>query len=235
MAQYDMMVGNMPDVRRHFNSIAKDYEAWKTRNAYYYHALKKLFRTLVPAGKHVLEIGCGTGDILAAVEPANGIGVDISEEMITRAKQKYADIGSLRFLTGSIDAASSAIPYDYIILSDVLEHLENQEDFFSQLNRLAQPSSQVIISVANPLWEPILLIAEMLGLKMPEGPHHRQSLEEVEELFQRHAFSVLRCERRLLIPINLPGSDYLNKFFEHFPFLRALNFIVCWVILPNES
>lgn len=84
----------MSDVKNHFEDIASNYDYWKKRNWYYYQNLKKIIREFVPVDKTVLEIGCGTGDILASVEPKYGIGADISPKMVEIAKfgfwnQKY--------------------------------------------------------------------------------------------------------------------------------------------------
>ena len=47
--------------------------------ARYYHVLlQKYFAFLVPPDVRVLELGCGLGDLLAAVKPAHGVGVDFS-------------------------------------------------------------------------------------------------------------------------------------------------------------
>ena len=40
----------------------------------------------------MLEIGCGTGDLLAACKPRTGMGLDIAPRMIARAREKYPDL-----------------------------------------------------------------------------------------------------------------------------------------------
>ena len=51
----------MSRVRADFDSEAEQYDRWKQRNAYYYDAIKRLYRSRIPAGATVLEVGCGTG------------------------------------------------------------------------------------------------------------------------------------------------------------------------------
>ena len=41
---------------------------------------------LIPPGKRVLELGCGRGELLAALQPSYGVGVDFSAKTIARAK-----------------------------------------------------------------------------------------------------------------------------------------------------
>jgi len=93
----------MSDVKDHFDEIASNHDYWKKRNWYYYQNLKKIIREFVPVDKTVLEIGCGTGDILASVEPKYGIGADISPKMVEIAKSRYNGFTNLDFyISGEI-------------------------------------------------------------------------------------------------------------------------------------
>lgn len=56
-----------------FDSLAPKRDIWKKKNHYYHSQIEKLFQFLIPSGKKVLEIGCGTGDLLASVKPRYGI------------------------------------------------------------------------------------------------------------------------------------------------------------------
>ena len=47
------------------------------RAAFYHEEELRYLRFLIPPGLRVLEIGCGTGDVLAGLEPSFGLGVDI--------------------------------------------------------------------------------------------------------------------------------------------------------------
>jgi ubiquinone/menaquinone biosynthesis C-methylase UbiE len=71
----------------------------------------------------VLEVGSGTGEILAALEIQNGIGLDISEAMIARANEKFAGVGRLTFMAGTLETLKmDRAVYDCILLVDVIEH-----------------------------------------------------------------------------------------------------------------
>jgi len=87
------------DSKAHFDRLAVDYDGWKRRNAYYYHCVKQLYEALIPKGSAVLEIGCGTGDILASLQLSFGTGIDISNKMIEVAKRKYEGRTGLEFKT----------------------------------------------------------------------------------------------------------------------------------------
>ena len=73
----------------YFNDIASSRLKWKKRNRYYHKYLVKLFRFLIPEGKRVLELGCGTGDLLNEVRPVYGVGIDFSAKMLEIARTVY--------------------------------------------------------------------------------------------------------------------------------------------------
>src|ERR1700686_2502442 len=49
----------------------------------------KFMRFLIPPGKRVLELGSGSGELLAALEPSYGVGIDFGVKTLGRAKQRH--------------------------------------------------------------------------------------------------------------------------------------------------
>ena len=219
--------------KQHFNQIAGDYDYWKNKNWYYYQNLKTLYRSLIPTGKRIWEIGCGTGDILVALEPSYGFGTDISEEMIKIAENKYRNKQNIRFETADLADINEADNYDYIIVADVLEHVKNLDDFFANLSMLAKPGIKMIVSIINPAWEPILMLTEKLKMKMPEGSHWRLSLPRNESIFKKNGFKIADKGYRLLIPKKIPCSDTINSLFYKNKILARFGLIVFWVLEKN--
>src|SRR6185369_7862668 len=72
------------------DGFADERDRWREKNAYYYRSIEELVRFVVPAGARVLEVGCGTGDLLAALQPSVGVGIDASPRMIERARHKHS-------------------------------------------------------------------------------------------------------------------------------------------------
>lgn len=219
----------------HFDAIAEEYDYWKKKNSYYHENLKALYGSYIPKDERVLEIGCGTGDILARLEPKEGRGVDVSEEMVEIARRKYAAKSNLQFERDDIFESTEKFGYPYIFLADVLEHVGDLGKFVRQLAVRTDPGSTVVISVANPLWEPLLMLAEKLHMKMPEGPHTRDSIRETERIFISSGFTITERGYRLLIPKRVPGGDFINARFHRVPILRHLGFVVYWVLKLEKT
>ena len=134
----------MKDIVNHYNDIASHRDEYIRRNKYFYTLLYKQYRYLIPAGKKVLEVGCGTGDLLNAVSPARGVGVDISKEMIKISKLKYP---KLEFYTGTIDDLKISEKFDYIIISGLFGELEDIQMFLETLRKFCTNETRVIIEV----------------------------------------------------------------------------------------
>src|SRR6266850_8302246 len=60
----------------HWNESARRFESWTGLGGYYHRRLTEIYRFFVSPGQTVLELGCGRGDLLAALKPALGVGVD---------------------------------------------------------------------------------------------------------------------------------------------------------------
>lgn len=220
----------MNSVQKHFDISARDYDFWKKKNWYYYQGLKKLLRYYIEPGKKILDFGCATGEILVYLKPNFGVGFDVSEAMIKIAKNKFRDHSQIIFTNSDIEELSLNKRLDFILLTDVIEHLEEPKHAFDQIKRLTAPETKFIITMANPLWEPVLLIAEKFGLKMPEGPHQRLSIKKVKGLLSSTGFIIEETGYRMIFPIKIPIlSEFANAHFFRIPLLRSLAFIIYFV------
>lgn len=171
----------MNSTANHFNNIAEKYDQFKKRNSLYYQTLKNAIRKEITIKKaRILDIGCATGSILNFLNPTNGVGIDLSFEMIKIARKKYASNKRLSFAVFDIEKRPyKKSEFDYILFNDVIEHVSNQEQVISNISKSMASDTTLILSMANPLWEPILLLLEKLHFKMPEGPHNRISENEL--------------------------------------------------------
>ena len=98
---------------------------------HYQQLLRKQYAFWVPPGLRVIEVGCGLGDLLAAVKPARGVGVDFSPAMIALARQRHPE---LEFQVA--DAAEYTCPekFDYVLLADLVNACRMCRPFSSGCN-----------------------------------------------------------------------------------------------------
>lgn len=197
-------------IRRHFENLSPLIDKWRRRNRYYHDDQISYFRYLVGDNKRVLELGCGTGDLLNALNPSRGIGVDLSPSVVTIAQKKYPHID---FRTGDANCLNhldeEGIGFDYIILSDLVGYLEDIQTCLEELHRFCGPHTRIVISSYNFLWEPVIKLSEAARLKMPTPEQSWLSLDDLRNLLALADMQVVKTERRLLFPKYIPVVSWL--------------------------
>jgi hypothetical protein len=194
-------------VEKHFDQVAESYDKYKKNHQFYYNNLKTLLSSYIPTNSKVIEIGCGTGDLIDSLKPSYGYGFDISAKMIDIAKTKHKHI---HFSTKWPDQI-----FEYIFMSDVVEHLENPDETFRNISKLMNENSIFVCTMANPIWGPIFTIAENLKLKMPEGVHYRRKYEDLKKIFSENGIKIKTHDYQLLLPIKIPIiTTLINKYLE---------------------
>lgn len=209
-------------ISEHFDALAPSRHFWRNRNSYYYKQQERYLRFLIPEGKNVLEIGCGAGDLLASLKPVRGVGIDLSRSMIETARTQYP---YLEFCHA--DAEDNATwqfcgTFDYIVISDTVGLLEDVQKALEQLAPYCAQSTRLVIVYYNFMWEPVLKLAERLGLKMPQFDQNWLSPADIENLLQLTDFEVVKKESRLLFPKRFPGLNFIFEFIGAFPLVNKL-------------
>ena len=161
--------GNIDDYLRSWESFFDHYASqvdhWHRRNAGYHRAIASLTRFYIPWGVRVLELGSGNGDLLAALNPSDGLGIDISGEMVRQASQKYPH---LRFQKMSGERlALPAQKFDFIVLSDLVGYLYDIRLVFERLRNVCHSRTRLVINWYSRLWQAILGLAEKAELIYP--------------------------------------------------------------------
>ncbi|HUA87222.1 MAG TPA: glycosyltransferase [Bryobacteraceae bacterium] len=200
--------------RQYWDDYAANFERWDGPRAYYHRKLIDLYRFLVPPGSRVLEIGCAAGDLLAALDPAYGVGVDMSPKMIERAREKYPHLNFYVQDAHELDDACPFDgPFDYILLSDLVNDLWDVQRVFELLRRHAHPGTRVGLNFYSRLWEIPRRIAERIGLARPQLPQNWLTAEDVTNLLRLADFEPIRVSCEIMCPVRIPLLDtFLNRY-----------------------
>ncbi len=176
---------------------------------YYQQLLRRQYAFWVPPGLRVLEVGCSLGDLLAAVKPARGVGVDFSPAMITLARQRHPE---LEFHVADAAETPATEQFDYILLADLVNDLPDVQAVFEWLRLAAHPRTRLVVSFFNNLWRPVLHAAERLGLKSPTLLQNWLSADDVKNLLHLAGWEVIKTDTRILWPMRLPlWSWFCNR------------------------
>ncbi|MEX1083226.1 MAG: class I SAM-dependent methyltransferase, partial [Xanthobacteraceae bacterium] len=167
-------------------------DTWTERHRFFYEEDFRYMRFLVPEGKRVLELGSGSGALLAALEPGEGAGIDFSQAAVERARAKYP---GLKFIKGDVEALDEVTglddDYDVIVMADTIGALDDCLETFRSLHRYCRPDTRVIVSYHTRLWEPLLLLYARLRTGHPWRPSNWLSSQDIANLFELADFDVI--------------------------------------------
>ncbi len=209
------------EVQKHFDAIAYGQEHWRRRNRYYYQDIQALCRFLVPSGSRVLELGCGNGDLLAALAPKTGVGVDFSESMVTIASERHPQ---MRFICQDVEKLDlDEAPFDHIVMAGLIGYIADIQTVLTRLMPYCHARTRIIVTFHNYLWEPLLRLGERIGERTPQPAQNWLSDSDVHNLFDITGYSVIKQGRRLLLPRQIPLlSGWLNRYLARLPIVEHL-------------
>ena len=173
---------------------------------YYQRLLRRYYAFWVPPGLRVLELGCSLGDLLAAVKPARGVGVDFSPAMIALAQRSHPH---LEFRVADAAEFGATEQFDYLLLSDLVNDLPDVQAVFRKLHSVAHRRTRLVVNFFNNLWRPVLHLAERLGLKGPTLLQNWLSTNDVKNLLHLAGWEVIKTDPRILWPVKTPLWDSL--------------------------
>ena len=175
----------------------------------------------------MLELGCGRGDLLAAVEPVKGVGVDLSSAMLRQVSTRHSGLTAVHADVHNLPLDE---PFDFIILSDLINELWDVQRVFEHIRRLCHRSTRIIINTYSRLWDWPLRAARGMGLARPLLDQNWLTVRDTENLLRLANLEPLRSWSEVLWPVATPGlgsvcNRYLVKTWP-LKHLALSNFII---------
>ncbi len=227
---------NIEKIAAHYDRFANVRDKFRRKNTYYHHALTRQYKYFIPEGKRVLEIGCGTGNLLSDLKPSFGVGVDVSSKMICIASKKYPH---LHFFHGAVDGFHSEEKFDYIVLEGLLGELDDVQAFLNSIRRFCTDDTRIVIQYYSYMWQSALKVAEVLGDKMPQLEQNWLAKEDITNFLDITGYQPVTSVRSVLFPFNFWGvSWFVNKVIAKLPIINAFtlnHFIVARPLFPREK
>lgn len=208
----------------HWDRVSPRKENPKRAGNFYHQLLHRYYRFLIPSGMRILELGCGQGDLLAALEPSIGVGVDVSYEMVRCAAGKHPH---LHFVRTDVHELVVKGTFDVIILSDLVNDLWDVQQLFENLRAFSHSGTKVVINFYNNLWRVPLALVNRLGLGAELLEQNWFSPHDIFNLLELAGFDVIRHQAKILLPMRIPLlSNLANRY--------LVNFIpLSWFALTN--
>lgn len=211
----------------HWNRVAQKLAHWTGAGKFYQKRLAQIYGHLIPPGKRVLEVGCGQGDLLAALKPALGVGVDFSGDMIRLARSRHPGLTWIEadFYDPELQISG---PFDFILFSDSLNDLWDVQSAFQRALTVAHPGTRLVVNSYSRLWELPLGLARRIGLAAPVLLQNWLTPDDMRSLCSLSGFEPIRSWREVLLPLPLLDG-FFNRFlvkFAPFSSLALANFVM---------
>ena len=211
----------------HWDKVSQCRKAPSSAAVFYHQLLQGHYRFLIPPGLKVLELGCGHGDLLAALQPSLGIGIDFSAEMLSAASQKHP---GLTFIQADAHEIEFSQKFDVIVLSDLVNDLWDVQRVLEKVRNLCHSGTRLILNFFNNIWRIPLAVAKWLGLGAEVMEQNWFSSHDIHNLLKLAGFEVVQNRSLILLPLNIPFlSTILNRYLVHitpFNWLALTNVVI---------
>jgi ubiquinone/menaquinone biosynthesis C-methylase UbiE len=209
----------MSDLREYFDKLAPKRAAIRKRHSYYWDDITFFCNYFSNESLKVLEVGCGTGELIGNIKGHDKVGIDFSPEMISRASASFKDV-----TFKVMNAENIEIPekFDLVILSNLIGFTSDVQKVFEQLHAICHDQTKIIVTYYNHLWEPVLKLGEMMGIKKKTPNQNWLTQNDIRNLLMLAGFDVYRESKRMLFPIYIPViSWFFNKILAKLPIIRS--------------
>lgn len=193
--------------------------------------LARYYRFLIPADASVLEVGCGSGGLLALLPNRDIFGVDVSGRQVERARHRLPHGVFVKQAAELLDLNRT---FDFVILSDTANFAADLQVCLQRLHAVAHSKTRLILNFHSNLWRPFLAIAKLLRLQASHPALNWLTLQDMRNFLVLGDWELIRSDSRLLMPLPLLGLDaLLNRFMA--PILPFLCLSVFAIARPRAA
>lgn len=139
--------------------------------------VKKILNFIAPTeAARVLEVGCGAGNVLNQVVGAELTGIDLSDGLLKKAKDRLGCRAKL------VKADAAALPFDdghfsVVYCTEVLEHVLDPVAVLKEMRRVMRKDGVCVVSIPN---EALINTIKKVALNNPVG---RKFLGEKDDTY----------------------------------------------------
>jgi SAM-dependent methyltransferase len=233
MAESENQTSQPSNKKKGVQSSEEMEPRWRRRNSYYYSWLDKIYKFVVRPNSRVLHIGCECGDLLAAVKPSYGVGVDADPEMIELAKKRF---GHLKFYKMDPHELELDEKFDYVLICNSLGRWHDIQQVLERIRPLTKESTRIVITYYNYLWEGILSLGSLVGIRRPYSYQNWLPPEDIANLLKLADYDVIRTTSYLMMPKRIPPLTAIcNYFLSLLPGFRFFNLVELVIARPASA
>jgi len=218
--------------REYFRKAAFETPAHPAARDFLERDLRDTLGHWIPGDASVLDVGCGTGEILASLPNHERVGMASSPELAAEARRRHP---GLTIEEAEIENLQRGKRFDAVIcnrlchsVADIRKLLVNLRDRVSERGRL-------FLVVYNYLWEIPAKLAEFTGHKLSAPTSNWLSHSDFENLFDITGLETVRFEDRMLLPADVPGlAPLFNRYLGKLPGWQRLSMYRIYALRRRE-
>ena len=213
---------------------ANSLQKW---SAYYRRKIIEAYSQLISPGAHVLELGCGRGELLAGLKPELGVGVDFSVVAIDQAKRNHPSYSF--FLADVHELDIPPHTFDYVVISELVNDLWDVQRVLQSIKPYCAPHTRVIFNFYSHLWNIPLSLGQKIKIATPRLTQNWLAPNDMNNLLAITGFQPLRAWAEVLAPIEVPGvSSFFNRYLAKllpFKLFDMANFVVARPVMEPAT
>ena len=183
--------------------------------------LRATLRRWIPADASVVEVGCGTGDLVAALPNQERVGIAHSTDLAAEAQRRHPEI---TFEVGRVERLPPGRKFDAVICDRLCHTVTDVRAWLESLRDRLTEHGLIYLTTYNYLWEFAARAAETVGWKTPAPTPNWLSHNDFHNLFNITGLEMVRFEDRLLLPLQVPGlAPLVNRYLAKLPLVERFS------------
>ena len=219
--------------RGYWSAFAQQFSRWESARSAYQRRLTEVYSFLIPPGMRVLEVGSGTGDLLAKLRPSYGVGIDFCPEMLALARKRHPELHFFEADAHSLDLNQK---FDYIVCADLVNDLWDVQKVLQNVAHHCHPGTRILLNCYSRLWQLPRRLAELIGIAKPQLVQNWLVVSDISNLLQLSGLELIRTSQEILCPMPFPLLGGLaNRYLVKLALFRWMALVNVFVARPKPT
>jgi SAM-dependent methyltransferase len=186
----------------------------------------------IPQDASVLDVGCGTGELLASLPNRERVGLTWSPEIAAEVRRRHPD---LTIEITDFELSRTGRRYDAVVCNRLCHSVLDIRHLLVNLRECLSEHGRLYLVAYNYLWEVPSRLAELTGFKLPAPTLNWLSHSDFENLFGIAGLETVRFEDRLILPADVHGLGQLvNRYLGKLPGFQRLSMYRVYALRRRE-